>query len=321
MDLEIRSLSDYNNYQAMIDIWNHTMDEMHQVSYNLFMQNSILDDNIVRKSSYVAIHKGTLVGYIILKTNKDSLLINNSQMEAFINVILVDKSFQKQGIGSKLLAMVESYSRVIGISTLTLGCSTKTYGPGVFGSDSEKIIRWFKTRGYRHTYEAFDLHMKGINGNLIKLENHQDVYFRKGILEDKEKLITFLKSEFHDGWAHEAIVYFKQGGDGSEYVLLFNSKDEIIGFCKLNDLNSITLGHSVSWHVYYHKIGGIGPLGVGQAYRKKNLGFYITGAAINELITQGCENIIVNWTGIVDFYKKFGFQISDRYYGFQKKLF
>lgn len=320
MDFKFVQLENYHNYQDMVDLWNNTIDNIHQVSLKLFMQNSILDENVLKKNSYVAIHNGKLVGYVILKTYKDSSVLNISKNEAFINVLLVDKSFHNKGIGTKLLEMVESVSREMSISLLHIGCSTLTYGPGVFGDESERAINWFEKRGYGHTYKAFDLHMVGCENNIIKLEDRHDVYARKGNIEDKEKLLSFLNKEFKGGWEYEAIEYFNHGGDGSEYVILFNSSNEVIGFCKMNDIDSITLGHSVSWHVYYNNLGGIGPLGVGKEYRKQNLGYFVTGTAINELINKGCKNIIVNWTGLVDFYRKFGFSVCDKYYGLQKRL-
>ena len=67
------------------------------------------------------------------------------------------------------------------------------------------------------------------------------------------------------------------------------------------------------WKDRFDNLGGIGPLGVDKDYRKMHLGGDIIKAAQNYLVDYGVSDIIIDWTGLMELYQKYGFEVYKTY--------
>jgi len=63
------------------------------------------------------------------------------------------------------------------------------------------------------------------------------------------------------------------------------------------------------------ELGGVGPLGVNESERGKGY-----GPAIGSGSCQVINNIVIDWTNLVSFYKKLGFDIFKSYFRYNKKI-
>ena len=145
--------------------------------------------------------------------------------------------------------------------------------------------------------------------------------FRLSTLNDKENLISFMKKNWPGRWLKELLDYYENDGDGREYVIALDN-DVICAFAKIGypDTNISLCGYSMTWKNRFSTLGGIGPLGVDSSYRKRNLGYDIVAYANNILINNNVSDIIIDWTGLLDFYRRMGFEVFKSYYYMFKNL-
>src|SRR4030065_406975 len=63
-------------------------------------------------------------------------------------------------------------------------------------------------------------------------------------------------------------------------------------------------GPSISWRqAIGDHYGGLGPLGVAPAFRGRGLGFALLALAVEHLRGLGAEDVVIDWTTLVDFYR------------------
>jgi len=138
--------------------------------------------------------------------------------------------------------------------------------------------------------------------------------------EEKTDFLTFLNRCFPGRWEYEAIKYFEKGGQGREFVVL-KDKDRMIGFCRINDQHSPFIAQNVYWQpLFSEPIGGIGPLGIDENERGHGYGLAIVKAAINTLRERDIQTMIIDWTSLIDFYKKLGFKPWKGYTTYFKQI-
>ena len=55
-------------------------------------------------------------------------------------------------------------------------------------------------------------------------------------------------------------------------------------------------------------------------YRHKNIAYNLLVSAIDKLYSEGCKNLIIDWTNLMDLYRKFNFEIWKTYWYVQTKI-
>jgi len=139
-------------------------------------------------------------------------------------------------------------------------------------------------------------------------------------IQDKEELLRFMNQVFPGRWEYETIRYFQKGGTGREFVLL-KKAGKVIGFCRINDDQSPVIYSNVYWApLFSEPLGGIGSLGVDPVERGNGYGLAAVLAGIATLRSRGINRIAIDWTAIVDFYGKMGYQIWKEYRKYRKTL-
>lgn len=309
----------FNNQLEIINLWNKEFYKIYPISEELFIRNSL---NLEKNISYVALNDNNdLVGFVLVKIWKEEFQITSYDDFCWINLIYVDPKSRRLGIGSKLLELVEKEAKKIGKKNLFLGKDYYNYFPGL-PVDLKNSCTWFEKRGFVRPYDTYDLIKNIDNPTLDKLKLRNDSFvYRTSTLDDKENLIDFMKKNWPGRWLKELIDYYDNGGDGKEYVIALD-KDVICAFAKLGYPQSkISLvSYSMTWKNRFEALGGIGPLGVDISYRKRNLGYDIVAFANNILIDCNVSNIIIDWTGLLDFYRRMGFEVFKSYYYMNKTL-
>ena len=81
------------------------------------------------------------------------------------------------------------------------------------------------------------------------------------------------------------------------------------------------IAQNVYWAPLFNgKLGGIGPLGVDSAERGNGYGIAIVEAAIAFLRSRDIKNIVIDWTGLVGFYRKLDYEVWKGYTSYRKVL-
>jgi len=307
-------LQKYKDCQSIIQLWNDEYQMIYPISVELFQRNI---SNICEEASYIVVSNQIVVGFIFSKIWDDEYQIESYKDAGWISLFCIKKNFRNQGIGSKLLDLVEQKMLEFGKKVLFLGKDYNNYFPGL-PVDLKNGLGFFLKRGFERPYDTYDL--MNVNKDYIPLRGNK-YQFRFGTMKDKDDILSFIHSNWPGRWHKEAIDYFKNGGTGKEYLLCLDN-EKVIGFAKVNfpDTEMLLISNNLTWRNRFKALGGIGPLGIDKDYRKQNLGFDIVAYAINSLNKVNATNIIIDWTGLLDFYRLLGFEVWKSYFYLNKKL-
>lgn len=305
---------------ALVDLWNKHLKHEFPMTEELFKQNSFDDDNVCDKSSQVAVTEdGDIMGFVVAKHWQEDLDVAMSATTGWIQVLLVDEKYRNQGIGSRLLAHAEKHLKAHGAEHILLGRDPYHYFPGI-PSEYKQTTQWFEEKGYHHEGTEFDLMGTYINEDDTskRIPQMDGVEFTLLRHDEKDELLAFLNRCFPGRWEYEAIHYFEKGGTGREFAVL-KKKDKIIGFCRINDAKSPFIAQNVYWSpLFDEELGGAGPLGVDAKERGQGFGLAIVEAGIALLRQRGIRRIVIDWTGLVDFYEKLGYTPWKSYESYKK---
>jgi len=321
MDIQYINLTE-GKAEEIFFLWNKEIGDNFPMRKELLRQNTFEDVNVLLEGSWIAIDtkNDRTVGFIVSKIWKEDMeCLKIKKGVGHIQVILVDHDYRNKGIGSELLKRAEKALNEAAVKTVLLGQDPWHYFPGI-PSEFEKTREWFERRGYVNYGEEYDMYCDLSKKNEVILPDLLDVKFKLLDLAEKYKFLSFLKKNFPGRWEYEAIHYFKRGGEGREFVVA-EKNGEIIGFCRINDINSPFIAKNVYWAPLFNKeLGGIGPLGIDKKERGKGLGLAIVQAGMYFLYNRGIRNVVIDWTELVDFYSRLECKIWKKYTVYKKEL-
>lgn len=290
-----KQITDLNSIR---NLWNEELGFIFPMSVEVLNQNIT---NYANKFVLGAYDEDRLVGFVVGK--RDISEIESYKNLGWINLIYVDKDYRRKGIGSKLLTEVENY--LSGVSTINVGKDINNFFPGSPSEFAGTSDTFFIKRGYIDGGQGYDV----INTNLKKIElRNKEFKYMACTMEHKDALIKFFEKNFPGRWEYEARDYFAKGGNGDSYVICLDG-DKVIGFSRMNDRKDKVYPYNTTWFPRFNNLGGVGPLGVDRDYRKKDIGFDVVAFGINTLIDRGITEIIIDWTGLLNFYRQFGFEV------------
>ena len=258
------------------------------------------------------------VGLIIGKVWKESFVVSGYQDIGWISLLYIIPEYRHRGIGTNLIKHVEDVFIKLNKKTIFLGKDPNNFFPGI-PSEFQKYYQWFEKRGFILLRDTYDL-MRTVDENSKPIELPSirfDIdYLRKDTFLST---IEFMNKNFPGRWSYELVDYISKGGTGKEYLIM-QDRGRVIGFCRLNDASTTIINYNMTWSALFDIPSGIGPLGIDQDYRKLQLGYFIVGFATNELIRKNVSNIVIDWTSLIAFYRKFGFEIWKTYRYAQKNI-
>ena len=207
--------------------------------------------------------------------------------------------------------MLEYANEIKNGRKLVIGKDIGNFFPGVPTDFDNLTDTWLEKRGFigkRYTHD------------LICYEPQVYPLINKGIHytycndERKEQLINFLQKNNWKRWAYEADDYFKNKTkcDEESYIIGLEN-DIIVSFVKINTFKMNMTPYNVLFQERFNNLGGIGPLGVDNQLRKKGLGADMMSVAISKLKEKGIEDIMIDWTGLMEIYYKYGFEVWKSY--------
>lgn len=310
---------DREQEDELLDLWNQEIGEDFPMRKDLFVQNSFQDENVCLEASLIAVNQeNNVVGFILAKRWQEEIKVNMSEDTGWIQVLLVRKQERNKGIGSALLAHAEARLKAKGMKQILLGRDPYHYFPGV-PTIYPAVAAWFDKKGYVHYENEVDLTNAYDEEEAVEVPRPNNAVFSLLELKDKEAFLDFMRRCFPGRWEYEAVHYFAKGGTGREFVVL-KKEGKIIGFCRINDIDSPMIAQNVYWDPLFDtSLGGVGPLGVDANERKQGFGISIVEAAIAFLRKRDIENIVIDWTGLIAFYEKLGFNVWKEYYAYKKE--
>lgn len=311
MNFIYKKLSDINEKELLdcLKLWNDEMGLIYPITQKAFYQNVI---DYSEKDGLVAYCDNQVKGFIILKQFSDDKLVDYTN-NLFISLFYVSKKYRRQGVGSTLFDFA---NKICGERDLIIGKDIYNFFPGVPTDFDNLTDVWLEKRGFTGHRYTHDLIARNPKSYEIK---NKEVVYKYCEDEEKDKLIEFIKKNNWKRWALEVEEYFlnKKENDEKAYIigLLYG---EIISFVRVNTNEMNIVAYNVMWQNRFEKLGGIGPLGVDKEQRKSGLGKDMMSIAINDLLKKGCKELMIDWTGLMELYSKFNFEVWKSYKYMQK---
>lgn len=303
----------------IVRLWNQEIGTDFPMRKELLKQNSFDDENVCKQASAIAVDdENHVVGFVVAKIYQEALDVSMSQTTGWIQVLLVDQNHRNKGIGTKLLANAETYLKDAGAKQILLGRDPWHYFPGI-PTGFEETKSWFEHKGYANDGTEHDLIRQYNANDQMHIPEVDGVEFKVLELEDKQPFLDFLHRCFPGRWEYEARHYFEKGGTGREFAILKKGQ-QVIGFCRINDEKSFLIAQNVYWSPLFNgELGGVGPLGIDRNERGRGYGLAVVEAGIGFLRERGVSRIVIDWTGLVDFYSKLGYDIWKTYSSYKKE--
>ena len=303
------------DYLSMLNLWNNEMGEIYPINKESFEYN-VTKYKSGKVWGLKVVDDKKLVGFIILKTFDDPYLpsLNDS---LFISLFYVSKKYRKMGIGSFLIDYaLKIYKEDDKYNSIWVGKEIHNFAPGIPCEFDNVTDVFLEKRGFTCTRYTHDL----INRKKKTYEiSNNEVKFELIDKERKNELIEFIERNGWKRWAFEVKEEF-QNDENNKCYLVGLIDNKIVAFSKVNDLNNGRNSYNMMWKERFDNLGGIGPLGVDKEYRGKKLGGDIIKASINTLVKRGVSDIIIDWTGLMELYSKYGFEVWKMYkYTYMKK--
>ncbi len=304
--------SDINESDLLnvLKLWNDEKGDIYPFPKKAFYQNVI---NYNDKDVMIAYCGEKVVGFIILKKFDDNSLVDYTN-DLFISLFFVSKKYRRNGIGSKLFEFVEQKRNG---RRLVIGKDIYNFFPGVPTEFDNLTDIWLEKRGFVGTRYTHDL--IAYKPKYFELKNKQVIY--EYCSEDrKEELIEFILKNNWKRWALEVKTYFenKTINDDHAYIIgLIEGK--IVSFLRINTAKMDIVAYNVLFQERFEMLGGIGPLGVDKEFRKLGLGMDMMSVGIKCLIDRNVSQIILDWTGLMELYDRFGFEVWKSYKYMDKK--
>lgn len=306
MNLIFKKTSDIN-YKDLLEchkLWNDEMGYAYPISFNSFHQNIVNYDN---KELMIAFNDDKVVGFIFVKKYNDKTYVDYSN-NLYISLFYVSKKYRKNGIGSKLFDFAEEIKED---KDIYIGKDIDNFFPGVPTDFDNLTDVWLEKRGFEGKRYTHDLISH--NPKIYDIKNN-DVNYQYCPDEKKDELIQFIKNNNWGRWALEAKLYFenKTKKDDNAYIVgIYDGK--IVSFSRVNTYEMNLSSYNTMWKERFECLGGFGPLGVDKNFRKKGIGMDMISVSLKALKDKGCKTIILDWTGLMELYSKFGFEVWKSY--------
>lgn len=233
--------------------------------------------------------------------------------EGWIDALAVVPAWQRRGVGSALLAWAEGWLAAQGCTAARLGGSLRPFAPGLpveLGSESFFAARGFGPRGATIWDVATDSCQL-----FSELPSVGDgTWIAAGLPGDDQALLAFLRREFPGRWRFEFEEFRRLGGKMSEFNLLWRREGlgaaYVDGFCRIRRRwrYAVEPLDRFFMHRLSRPRGQLGPIGVGQAGRGRGAGSALLRFSLARLAAYGVRGCLIDWTTLVDYYGKFGFQ-------------
>lgn len=241
----------------------------------------------------------------VAQTLRQTLLPQTGWIDAIAVVPIV----QRRGIGSALLAWAEGWLRAQGCTRFRLGGSLHPFAPGYPVELANAAF--FQKRGY--AARTGDSQVCDLACNLSdwqptpRTTRDGSTTIRPAQRGDELAIRQFFNREFPDRWRFEFEEFVRERGRWSDYIVLFTERG-VGGFARLTFEDSERPIERFYPQRLPRPWGQLGPLGVSKDARGKGHGGALLDAALGHLRDRGVRGCVIDWTGLVDLYGKFGFK-------------
>jgi len=264
-----------------------------------------------REDALVAWIAGTPIGfaYAGLHRTEDPEMASYLS-RAFLQAVVVDEPWRRQGIGRRLAVQVLAPARQRGVARIEAGGGMFYLWPGV-PAELPAAMPFCSALGFEPGSQSFDLH-----GDVEHLEAREARSrlkadgLRVGAAGERDRapLQAFLFEEFGGEWWHETRWFLDEGGAPSDILLMRDRSGAIAGLARTHTPQTRPIGPPHFWSGRRPaNAGGLGPIGIARRLRGHGLGSVLLTVALDRLREMGLFDVVIDCTSLLGFYGRLGF--------------
>ncbi|MEZ4619377.1 MAG: GNAT family N-acetyltransferase [Caldilineaceae bacterium] len=240
------------------------------------------------------------------------------ELTGSVELLVVHPAWQRQGIGHRLLNWAEAWLAQQRCTQIQLGAGIKPFAPGL--PSTLNAVTYFQHRGYGDVRMVWD-----VAANLAHYTTPETVREIPGAVRpaqpgDEAALAAFLAREFPGRWRLRFQEFCRLPDYRlSDYMVLWTERG-IDGFCCLTFEDSQPPIERYYPYTLPRPWGQLGPIGVSANARGRGYGAALMDAGLRRLHNNGINGCVIDWTTLLEFYGKFGFQPYREYVQLAKQL-
>ena len=314
-------MTDRDELKRGVELWNRRHPGF-ALKEGFVEQNLLSPFTGVRVELFAARNSGGLSGMAALKWLSDSAGGGEEpggKKRGFISLFTAET-----GTGEKLLDSCLEFLQGLGVSEVGYGGDPQNFLPGLHAEFEEQGLAFWQEAGFQPGESVYDLKKTYSGGGYPRRYDFTDEQNHLKIVECGEELedelLQFLEEEFPGRWHYEARNISRWPAGLSDYWLLLDqsfgagASPVVLGFARVNRCDGFYRGPSVNWAADSGlPEAGVGPLGLARSARGRGLSLPFLDGVFEMLYNRGYREITVDWTDLVDFYRKFGFQVEREY--------
>lgn len=296
------------DFEVLAEFWNEFYPAAYRVTPELLLLNTVQSPVFDWGASSIWIEAGEVCGFVSVKKSAAALYRGPDQDTANISAIC----FKDPHFGVDMMSDVKRTLRNRGCARVIFGQDSRHFFPGV-PTEARSLADFLTIEGFIEGGAQFDLErdLSLFVNPYPKLSVNG--LFRPVEIEDMGTLEQFLEREFPGRWTYDVMHKVRmEQSPNCVFGLFVEGKAE--GFAMIqSEPSKVPIGGAV-WQVALGSHwGALGPIGVSKALRGNGIGGALLGAALEHLRNKGVRRCIIDWTGLVEFYNKFGFEVSRTY--------
>jgi GNAT superfamily N-acetyltransferase len=307
----------YNQqYEAdVVKLWNQEL-PADTITVKKFRHQALLDDNFDSELCYVALEEEKVAGFLLATKRKFPYLERGTEPErGWINVMFVDRSLQRRGIGTQLLQRAEADLKARSASNITLAAYSPSYFfPGVDIENYKAGKVFFEKMGYQGGEISYsmckDLHSFQLSEETekkLKAANEAGYRFEMFTYQYAIDLLNFARDEFGGGWKRNCLLTMQNDRAEDCILLVLDKEDNICGFCtRMIDGNPMRFG----------------PIGTSEKVRNQGLGGILFDLAQLEMKKRGIYHLYFISTDEPGrrFYERHGVHVFRTFQDYKKQI-
>jgi predicted N-acetyltransferase YhbS len=306
------------NPTPIVSIWNAACGADLRITSRLAEYNMVAATGAVQ-SGHMTLRNAQPVGFVLVSALPNDPSVSPPQA-GWIDALAVLPDAQRQGVGSQLIKWAEEWLVLRGCTKVRLGGSLRPFVPGYpveLGNAA-----YFSKRGYAERAagdEIWDVARDLAYYDSASAPVPSGIQIRPAQPGDVQAILDFFYREFPNRWRFEFQESLRTVSRLSDWMILLSDRG-VDGFTRLTFEDSLQPYERFYPYSLPRPWGQLGPIGVSASLRGQGYGRAVLDAGLTHLRNHGVRGCVIDWTGLVDFYGKFGFKPYRRYAMLAKNL-
>lgn len=322
--MECRRITTRDEVYKGINLWN-------EINPSFYIIPRLVEQNIfspfvgVNVDAWGIFEGDNLITFMLTKHLTMPISKKCKTDQGWVSLLVVNKKIPNAvSIGDELFKLVDEDFKKNGIKEVHFGGDPQNFLPGLPSSLEGDYLSLLEKSGFRKHGVVYDLYQNiskfNIFNKISKERLQKKLHIEKATKETEHLLLKFLEKYFPERWYFEAENIGRIPGGIEDYWLL-RSDEDLLGFTRINTFKSSYLGPNINWCFKWQEDSlGLGPIGIADNYRGKGYGIYLMINIIQYFRQKGYRHMVIDWTDLIDYYKKIGFELWIKYIMLEKKL-